>query len=233
MCWGAAASIGMAVAGAAAVAITVRRGEPAAIPFALGYFTVMEVLQVAGYAVKDACGLPANEAVTLASYLHIAFQPIVITAFAMAIAPTAPSAALRQRLMLLAALCSAALLLRLAPLPLLGPCLPGTAMCAEALCTRTGTWHIAWEVPLNAGLQGALGLQIQFPAYFAGIFLLPLLCGAWRFVLFQALSGPVLASALTPDIDEWPAIWCLFSVGLLVMSLSPAIRSRVFAARMA
>ena len=45
-----------------------------------GYFTVMEGLQVWGYTVVDSCGTPQNQAVTLLSYLHIAFQPMVFNA---------------------------------------------------------------------------------------------------------------------------------------------------------
>jgi hypothetical protein len=233
MCWGLAASVGMVAAGAAGTALTLRRGEHPAIPLTLGYFTLMEALQLAGYVTLDRCGSPANEAVTLASYLHIAFQPLVINAFAMAIAPVAVSPGLRRAVYALAGLATLALLVRLAPAGPFGPCDPVTAMCAEAFCTRTGTWHIAWEVPLNAGLPGLLGLSspnLQFPAYMAAVFLLPLAYGAWRFVLFHAAFGPVLAWLLTSDADEMPAIWCLFSIFLLLVALSPAIRGRLLAA---
>ncbi|KPQ14816.1 MAG: hypothetical protein HLUCCA09_02940 [Rhodobacteraceae bacterium HLUCCA09] len=230
---GLAASVGMMAAGAAGTALTLRRGEPWAIPLTLGYFTLMEALQVAGYATLDRCGSPVNEAVTLASYLHIAVQPLVINAFAMAIAPAAVSPGLRRAVYVLAGLATLALLVRLAPAGPFGPCDPATTMCAEALCTRTGTWHIAWEVPLNAGVPGLLGLSsgyVDFPAYLAAVFLLPLVYGAWRFALFHAAFGPVLAWLLTPDMDEMPAIWCLFSIFLLVVALSPAIRGRLLAA---
>jgi hypothetical protein len=224
----------MVAAGGAATAITIRRGEPAAIPFTLAYFTVMEGLQVGGYLLLDQCGSPGNRAITAASYLHIVFQPLVINAFAMAIAPGPVAPATRRLVYALAALASLALALRLAPPGPFGPCDPALAMCAEAFCTRSGTFHIAWEVPLNAGLPGLLGLdgaRLQFPAYFAAVFLLPLAYGAWRFVAFHAVFGPTLAYALTPDIDEMPAIWCLFSIFLLVSGLSPTLRRHVLAAR--
>jgi hypothetical protein len=50
---------------------------------------------------------------------------------------------------------------------------------------------------------------------------MPLFYGAWRLVLFHALAGPILAGFLTSDQGEMPAIWCLFSIGLVLMSLSP------------
>jgi hypothetical protein len=231
MCWGMTASVAMVAAGGAAAAVSARRGDPVAIPGTLVFFALMEALQVAGYATIDQCGTPANRAVTQASYLHIVLQPLFINAFAMAIAPAPVAPALRRAVYALAALASLALLLRLAPLGWVGPCLPGTALCGEAWCTRAGEWHIAWDMPLNAGLPGALGWPVEFPAYFLAVFVLPLAYGAWRFVAFLAVFGPVLAMALTDDPNEMPAIWCLFSVGLALIALSPAIRRRALRAR--
>ena len=231
MCWGLAASRAMVAAGAAGTAVTLRRGAPRAIPATLAYFTLMEALQIGGYATLGACGTPANRAITAASYLHIAFQPLVINAFAMAIAPAPVAAPMRRAVYALAALASLGLLLRLVPIPALGPCVAGTSMCAEALCTRAGEWHIAWEVPLNGGLQALMGSWVEFPAYFLAVFVLPLAYGAWRFVLFHALAGPILAWSLTSDPDEVPAVWCLFSIGILAIALSPTIRHRVMGAR--
>jgi len=87
MCWSEGASVAMVGIGAVATVVTMRRGEPAAIPATLGFFTVMEALQVGGYAVLDQCGSRVNQADTLLSFLHIALQPLFINAFAMAVAP--------------------------------------------------------------------------------------------------------------------------------------------------
>ena len=67
----------------------------------------------------------------------------------------------------------------------------------------------------------------QFPFYLAAVFVLPLVYGAWRFVVFHAVCGPLLARALTDNPNEMPAIWCLFSIGLLLVGLSPMIRGHV------
>jgi hypothetical protein len=232
MCWSETASVAMVGLGAAATVITLKRGDPAAIPATLAYFTFMEGLQAVGYTVIDQCGTPANAAITWASYLHIAIQPLFINAFALAIAPVAVSAALRRRVYAVAAACSAVMLIHALPLPALGSCSPGSVLCGAEICTRTGTWHLAWDVPLNATaqpLQG-LGIEAQFPTYMLAAFVLPLFYGAWRFVLLTALAGPVLAAALTSDPGEMPAVWCLFSIGLLLVSLSPFIRYRVMGA---
>lgn len=230
MCWSASASVAMLAAGAAATAVTWRRGDPPAIWLTLAYFTGMEGLQAAGYAVVDACGSPANRTITLLSYLHIAFQPIVINAFAMAIAPAPVSARMRRWVFALSGLATVLMLSRLLPVAAFGPCRPGEVLCGPALCLVSGNWHIGWEVPLN-GMWLWAGVPVEFPDYLFALFLLPLFYGAWRFVLFNFVAGPILAWILTSDPNEMPAVWCLFSIGLILISLSPFIRHRVMGAR--
>lgn len=212
------------------MAVSAARGDPKAIWLTIGYFTVMEALQAAGYTVVDQCGSTANRGITLLSYLHIAGQPIVINAFAMALAPGIITPALRRTVYALAALASAALLLRLVPLEAAGPCQPGDVLCSTRFCLVSGNWHIGWEVPLN-DLPRSLGLPVQFPAYLLAVFVLPLVYGAWRLVLFHALAGPILAGMLTDNPLEMPAIWCLFSIGIILIALSPWVRYGVMGAR--
>ena len=108
-----------------------------------------------------------------------------------------------------------------------GLCEPGSAICGPDWCLRSGEWHIAWEVPINGLFSSDL---MQSPSYFLAVFVLPLVYRAWRFVLFHAMAGPVLAMTLTSDPNEMPAIWCLFSIGIILISLSPMIRHRVMGA---
>lgn len=208
------------------------QNQPRAIWITLGYFTIMEALQVAGYLVLDQCGTPANKTVTLLSYLHIVFQPFFINAFAMELVPAPVRRRVRVGVMALCAVSASVMLAQVLPASVLGTCQPGTPLCAEAWCTVSGTWHIAWDVPYNGlltGFEAWIGSQSGFPTYMVTVFVLPLLYGAWRFVLLHAVSGPVLAWALTSNPNEMPAVWCLFSIAILVMSLSPAIRRTVSA----
>lgn len=225
MCWSATASVVMVALGGAATAVTILRKEPKGIPLALGYFTAMEALQAVGYSVVDQCGTPANAAVTLLSYLHIAFQPVFINLFALAITPDALSLRFRQAVLALAGAASVLLLLRLLPFGALGHCQPGEVLCGAGLCTLSGEWHIAWHLPLN-NWNPLPGLP-AFTAYVLAVFVLPLVYGAWRFALFHLLAGPGLAALLTDNPNEWPAVWCLFSIGLVLISLSPPIRRHV------
>ncbi len=230
MCWSENASIAMVGLGAAATLVTARRGEAPAIPVTIGYFTLMEALQVAGYRVLDQCGTSANQTVTILSYLHIALQPLFINAFAMAVAPTAVSARMRRNVYAFAALCSVMLLMRLVPFDWAGPCLPGRVLCGPEWCTISGNWHLGWQVPLNNMWETLTGIYFkpfQFSDYLLASFVLPLFYGAWRFVVFNLAAGPILANILTNNANEMPAIWCLFSIGILLVGLSPELRRRL------
>lgn len=229
MCWSMAVSGAMVGLGGAATLATVRRGDTPAIPLTLGYFTVMEALQFAGYMVIDQCGAPANQTITLLSVLHIVFQPFVINAFAMALVPRRVSLPMQTLVFSLCALSAVVMILQLYPFAWAGTCTPGSNLCGPQLCTVSGDWHQAWDVPYNGlmvPVEQMTGVTWGFPTYILVTFLVPLFYGAWRLVLFHALAGPILAGLLTGNPNEVPAIWCLFSIGIVLIALSPAIRRR-------
>lgn len=231
MCWSEGASLAMVGIGAAATFVAARRGMPAAVPVTIGYFTLMEGLQVVGYLAIDDCSLTTNKAIALLSYVHIAFQPIFINLFAMAIIPMVVPERTRRTVLALAGLATALILLRLVPLDWAGQCHAGATLCGTGLCVYTGTWHQAWSLPLN-DMWGALGGDLlrfgaPFPAYMLAVFVMPVFYGAWRFALYHALCGPILARMLTDNPNEMPAIWCLFSIALALVALVPQFRTLV------
>ena len=229
MCFSMGVTVAMTGLGAAATAVTIRRKEPVAIPATLAYFTLMEALQIAGHASVDSCASPLNQTSTLLSYLHIVFQPFFINAFAMELVPRAVRMRVRVPVFIGCGLSAAVMLLQLWPFPWAGSCQPGTTLCGSVLCTVSGEWHIGWSVPVNdmlAPLAAVPWLSAGFPTYLIAAFLLPLCYGAWRFSVFHALAGPILAWQLTRSPFEAPAIWCLFSIGILMIGLSPWIRAR-------
>lgn len=234
MCWSAEASLGMVAVGAIASAITYRRGDPPAIWLTLGFFSTMEALQVAGYGVVDQCGTAANKSVTVLSYLHIVVQPFFINAFAMELVPDAVKRRVRVGVFAACSVSSLVMLAQIIPAAQLGDCQPGSALCAERWCTVSGDWHIAWDVPYNGLLVRAewmSGVSSGFPTYVIAAFVLPLIYGAWRFVIMHAVAGPILAANLTSDPNEMPAIWCLFSIAILLIGLSPVVRQGVSTTR--
>jgi hypothetical protein len=220
--------MGMVGLGAAATALAIHRRQPRALTVAMAYFTVMEALQWAGYGVADQCADPANRTITLLSYLHIAFQPFFINAVALELVPPPVKAAVRRRVYALCAAATAVMLAQLVPSEGLGPCRPGDPLCGAALCLVRGDWHIAWNVPYNGlmvPLESVAGTGFGLPTYVLAVFVMPVVYGAWRFAVYHALVGPVLASLLTTNPNEMPAIWCLFSIGILLVGWSPRIRS--------
>ncbi|MDX5349181.1 MAG: DUF5765 domain-containing protein [Paracoccaceae bacterium] len=233
MCWGIEVTAGLTVAGVAAAGLTARRGDPVAVPLTLLYFAAMEGLQLAGYLVIDQCGTPENRAVTALSMLHVALQPLVLNAFMLAWLSPGTSDRQRRQVMALAVAAAVLMLVQMVPWPGLARCAIGQPLCGEVLCTVSGTWHLAWTLPYSdifAGPDRWLGTNFGFPAYVFGVFVLPLFYGAWRFVLFHALVGPVAANLLTANPNEAPAIWCLVSILILGVVLLPGAR-RLFGAR--
>lgn len=224
MCWGLSATAVMVTGGLVATAVTVRQRRPAAIPATIAYFTLMEALQIVGYLTVDQCGLPVNQSIAFLSIIHIIFQPFFINAFAMELLPVKLRLRVRSIVYGVCGLSAAIMLLQLYPFDWAGVCRPGSTLCGPALCTVSGDWHIGWEVPFNglaSMFEQIIGIQTAFPTYILAAFVLPVLYGAWRFALFHLLVGPILANALSDNPNEWPAIWCLMSIGIVVLSLSP------------
>ncbi|WP_372839513.1 DUF5765 domain-containing protein [Phaeovulum sp.] len=227
MCWGVEVTAGMAAVGVVAAAITWRRGDPGVVPLTLGFFAAMEGLQFGGYLVVDECSTPANQTIAFLSILHIIIQPFIINAFAMQLVPENLRRRAQVPVYLLCLASASVMLMQLIPFDWAGVCTPGSILCGQAWCTVSGAWHIAWDVPYNAlmaPVDTALGMRWGFPTYLAVVFVVPLFYGAWRFVVFHAAIGPMLASQLTPNPNEIPAIWCLFSIGIAMIAVFPQVR---------
>jgi energy-converting hydrogenase Eha subunit C len=229
MCWSLPVSAGMVAFGGGASVMARRRGAPKAVWVALAYFALIEALQAAAYLVVDACGSPANRAVTLLSFLHIAFQPAFINAISLELIPAEISRRIRFGVFFVCGLSSAFMLAQLMPFEWAGTCRVPEAMCGATLCSRSGDWHIAWEIPYNglgSWVGNLVGANFGLPSYMLAVFVMPFLYGSWRFTLFDLLLGPVFTNALTSNNNEAPAIWCLFSVGIVALAFSPPLMDR-------
>lgn len=229
MCWSEAASTGLAAAGfVAAGALALKKdAEAPALWLCLLYFALMETLQALSYPVVNQCELPSNQMLTLLGYLHIAFQPFFINAVALHFLPR--EAAQRAAPWVYGAcfVATLSMLIQLYPLDWAGHCAPGRPLCGELLCTVSGEWHIAWLIPVNGLGNGLVGLPLMghgYPGYALAAFVVPALAGSWRFILYTYVAGPLLASLSTDNPNEWPAIWCLFSIGFLLLMLLTPLR---------
>ncbi len=217
MCWSGEASAVLAAVGIASTVYAAHKKEPPELWVPLAFFTLMEVLQAFTYSVINQCGLPSNEVATLLGYLHIAFQPFFINYMGMYFIPRH----IRERIQVYVyTFCFAAailMIIRVYPFSWSPLCEPGSLLCGQNLCSVYGNWHIAWNIPMNNIFGNA-------PIYALVALVLPFLYGSWKAGLYNALVGPVLAALLTDNPNEQPAIWCLLSIGILLLVMKTRVR---------
>lgn len=230
MCWSGEASAALAVTGFASTVYFYRQGESKVLCMALAYFSLMELLQAYTYTVIDECFNPNNQIATFLGYMHIAFQPFFVNAVTMHFIPQP----LRRRIApyVYSACFGAAtiFMMRIYPFDWASLCfdrfyqfLPGTDIkfsmpfCGRQICSTSGQWHIAWAIPANGSIQMA-------NSYVYAAFLLPLLYGSWKLVLYHLITGPLLAYLTTNNMNEWAAVWCLYSIGLLLLLIKTPVR---------
>lgn len=185
-----------------------QKGESKVLCGALAYFSLMELLQVYTYTVIDECFNPRNQVATFLGYMHISFQPFFVNAVAMHFIPKK----MRQRIAYgVYALCFAAaviFMMRIYPFEWAEYCYEKTyrfllsgdtsfdmPFCGKQICSTSGDWHIAWAIPANDSLQMA-------NAYVYAAFLLPLLYGSWKLVLYHFMTGPLMAYLTTSNMNE-------------------------------
>jgi hypothetical protein len=222
MCWSGEASAVLATIGFASTAYVAFRGEDRGLWIPLAYFSLMEMLQAVTYTVIDRCDLPMNQVLTLLGVIHISFQPFFINMFSMHFIHQEKRIKISPWVYTVCFAGTIMFLLRQYPFAWAGMCtLNYHVLCGEKLCSVHGSWHIAWEIPLN-GLSW-LGWGYYFPA-----FILPVLYGAWRFTLYHIIVGPFLAYLTTSNWNEWPAVWCLFSIGLLLVVIKTPLRKLLY-----
>ncbi len=222
MCWSGEASATLATIGLSSTAYIAYKGEDKALWIPLGYFALMELLQAITYTVIDQCGLPLNQVLTLLGSLHITFQPFFLNAMSMHFIPAKVREKISPFVYAICFLGSILLLIKLYPFQWAGNCNVGSEpFCGERLCSVSGNWHIAWEAPLNGIPWATLG-------YYIPVFLMPIIYGSWKFTLYHLLAGPLLARLLTNNINEWPAVWCLLSIGLFLVVIKTPIRQILY-----
>lgn len=230
MCWSGEASTVLAVVGLGSTAYAAYKKEPVALWAALGYFSLMEALQAYTYSVIDECDNPANQIATLLGYLHIAFQPFFIHAVSMYFIPKEVRQKIQVPVYALCFVAAITMIIQLYPFAWAGQCTPTRPLCGSILCSMSGEWHIAWSVPTN-GIGNAVAdvnyfifVSTGFYVYELIGFYLPILYGSWRLTTYHYLMGPFAAGLLTSNINEWPAVWCLLSIGLLLIVVKTPVR---------
>lgn len=221
MCWSGEVSAVLAVAGVGSAVYAYKKGDSPYLYVPVFYFALMELLQALTYPYINMCGAPQNQFLTFLSYIHIVFQPFFISAIYLYFIPEVQRKKFRGIVFFACFAAAIMLLIRAFPFPWAPPCQIGEILCAQNLCTVSGSWHLAWNIPLN-------NYFTLIPPYVVVVFILPLIYGSWRAMLFVLLTGPLLVSLTTNNPNEGPAVWCLFSVVLiLIMFLSP-LRNKLY-----
>jgi hypothetical protein len=231
MCWSGEASAVLATVGFGTAAYIAYKGESKDLWIPLTYFACMELLQAATYVYINLCDSPPNQILTFFGYIHIAFQPFFVNMVAMYFIPQSVKDRISTTVYTLCAVGSIAMLVKMYPFNWAGHCVEGLeAFCGSKACSVSGDWHIAWQLPLN-GIQ--FDLSTLIPNYFLGLhglayilvgFVLPVVYGSWRFVLFHIFMGPILSILTTRDPNEYAAVWCLFSIALCLSVIKSPIR---------
>ncbi len=230
MCWSGEASACLAATGFISTGYFYRKGESGVLCAALVYFSLMELLQAYTYTVIDQCFNPRNQIATLLGYMHIAFQPFFVNAVAMHFIPKPVQRQIASWVYLLCFAAAVIFMLRIYPFAWASYCyeksyqfLLATGIkfsmpfCGREICSTSGDWHIAWAIPANGSIDMA-------NVYVYAAFLLPLMYGSWKLVGYHFITGPLLAFLTTDNMNEWAAVWCLYSIGLLLLLIKTPVR---------
>ena len=229
MCWSGEASAVLATLGFATTAYAAYQRESPRLYISLAYFSLMEMLQAYTYSVINLCSLPSNQIATIFGYLHITFQPFFINLISMYFIPDNVRKRIEIPVYTICFVSAIVMLLQLYPFEWAGQCVLGEKMCARQLCSVSGNWHIAWEVPVNGLTNFLVGdtwtdFLTLYPTYMIAGIILPFLYGSWRFTIYHFLVGPRLAMLLTDNPNEVAAIWCLLSIGILIIVVKTPVR---------
>lgn len=225
MCWNMEASATLAAVGLGTTAYAAYKGEDIRIWTTLGYFSLMEALQDYTYTVIDDCAAPANQIATVLGYLHIAFQPFLINLISLYFIPQHVARKIVMPVFTLVAICTVLYILPIYPFEFVKPCDPGNnVFCSERLCSISGDWHIAWGMPRVEFWYGS-------SPYIIATFALPIIYGSWRFTLYHFFTGPLLAWFTTGNLNEFAAVWCLYSIGLLLIVAKTPVRKYLHVTR--
>lgn len=231
MCWSGEASGVLAVAGLSTAYYVANKGESKELWVPLVYFALMELLQAATYIYIDECDNASNQVLTLFGYIHIAFQPFFVNMVAMYFIPEEVKKKISVAVYSLCAASTIAMFVKMYPFEWAGSCVIGIeGFCGPSICSVSGAWHIAWQIPLNGLMSGDVywlpgyewGLHVF--AYSLAAFYMPIVYGSWRFVAFHYLIGPLISDITTNDPNEYAAVWCLFSIALCVSVIKTPIR---------
>jgi hypothetical protein len=196
----------------------------------IAFLVLMELIQALSFPVLNDCNHWWNKAMTIAGYVHICFQPAVLTYGTYLEYSYLKQPNIANRFKFVATMSTFGALFMLWRFlseyngftkSVLSECpVPETEWVRDTkgpLCTWMGKHHLGWSIPLADVSYMMPGMFIHFFNMHA-----PLLC-SWddpKLVvkgILVLLTGPILPSLITDKLGEQPAIWCLYSVAFVVV----------------
>ncbi len=222
MCWSGEASAAIAVGGLTSAYLLKRRGQPKEVYLPTAYFVLMEGLQAVTYLVVDNCASPYNVLFTHLAILHISLQPIFINMLGMEFVDEDIKERVKPWVYGICMVAAAFCAMRLLPMyDTFGRCELGGSLCSHAqTCAYSGEWHIGWNVLLN-------GFNEDWAWYIGTAFAVPVLYGSWKWSAYHYVVGPFLAGLTTADVNERPAVWCLFSTCIIALLVNTRLRNYI------
>jgi len=213
------------------------------VPLAAGiaYFGLMEFLQFFQYLVINECSNPVNKFLTVLGFLHICYQPLFTHLIANSVEA---NPAYRERYAILFKLCflgGTMLFARWFLAEYFSGYFPKVIASSDftifqndtaslslpretewlrgvSLCTFKGQSHLAWSIPLVDVSYYVPALSLHSFLMFGPFFVLGDFELALQGLLLM-ITGPVLASWITPNLMEQGAIWCFFSITQISLML--------------
>lgn len=222
MCWNGQASAALAIVGLSTTIYSWYKKEPTDLWMTLGYFSLMELLQAFTYLYLNMCDNPSNQVATYLGYLHITFQPFFVNFLCLHFIPKEIKTKIYPLVLTVCFFSAIILLMEIYPFSWAEPCMIGDPLCGKSLCSVSGEWHIAWDMPTN---RIGKAINPYFGFYVLAAFVMPMLYGSWKMVLYSFFFGPFLAGLLSNNPNEVPAIWCLLSIGILIIVAKTKVRS--------
>jgi hypothetical protein len=174
------------------------------------YFTIMELLQYFQYFYIDQCDSSMNIFLTFLGYLHICFQPFILHLGN----GYSDDKVIFEQNKIVIKLCfivGLSLLTRFFISPWTNNFGCNTEWVrGEKLCTVSGKYHLAWSIPMYESTYFVPGVFIHNFFMIAPFFVLKNY--SWIMGVLLFLTGPLLASIITENLQEQASIWCFFSI---------------------
>ena len=224
-----------ASAGAFIVYYILKNTKNYRLAIGVSWFVVMEALQFFQYMFIDDCDSRVNQALTLFGFFHITMQPMFCHILNSGLTSSPRIRGIWDSIIKLCFLGGLLYFGRYfiadwssAPIssdftdwvkaePLVGSYRTPEWIRGEKLCTFRGKYHLAWSVPLYEPTyyspSGAIHSFLMFAPFFT------VKSNAWIQGVFLFVTGPLLASFITPNLQEQASIWCFFSIAQIGVML--------------